>query len=247
MPTFPHSSRSLHPRSMYDHLYKLTRLLVSSKAFFSSSINSTLSIGRYWFIIVLVSCIGTEQLFGTVGVTSSAARSVPVRDGRHFYTSIQFVMSDCLKAGVSIVSRNTICFVSFGKAWANDSMNCLWSCALLGETLTESPAVVEDPAWLVGLAQEQAIQPIEPVAEVYWECSVDIFVSFNAVWRWDGESGGELAVIGDLESITCLWVFGRGVTSIDALYEVSFCFCSFLSPASPPLTVFSLSFLPSRL
>jgi len=41
--------------------------------------------------------------------------------------------------------------------------------------------------------------------------------------------------------------FGSGVRSIDALFEVSSLFRSFLSPASPPLMVITLSFLPSRL
>jgi len=53
-----------------------------------------------------------------------------------------------------------------------------------------------------------------------------------------------LAVIGDLRSIARLSVLEVGVRSIGALFEVSSLFRSFLSPASPPLMVISLAFLP---
>jgi hypothetical protein len=46
------------------------------------------------------------------------------------------------------------------------------------------------------------VWPLGPAAEVDGECSVDILCV--AVWRWDGELGGELAVIGDLKSIASL-------------------------------------------
>jgi len=63
---------------------------------------------------------------------------------------------------------------------------------------------VEDPAWHEDPAQEEAVLPLEPTAEVDRECSVDIWVLFVAVWRWDGGLGGELAVIGNLTSIASL-------------------------------------------
>ena len=67
-------------------------------------------------------------------------------------------------------------------------------------------------------------------------------------WRWNGGLGGELAVIGDLRSIASLGVFGSGVGSISALcFEVSSWFHFSISSASPHLTVFSGSFLPSHL
>jgi hypothetical protein len=58
--------------------------------------------------------------------------------------------------------------------------------------------VVDDPACLVGRAQQKAVQPQGPVPEVYREYSVDSFVKCIAVWGWDGGLGGELAVIGHL-------------------------------------------------
>jgi len=48
------------------------------------------------------------------------------------------------------------------------------------------------------------VRPVEPVAEVDRECSVDILLLFVAVWRWDGGLGAELEVIGDLRSIASL-------------------------------------------
>lgn len=56
----------------------------------------------------------------------------------------------------------------------------------MGEVLAEGPALVGDPAWLEGPALEDAVQPLQLVAEVDWEGSVDIFVLFVAVSRWDG-------------------------------------------------------------
>jgi hypothetical protein len=68
----------------------------------------------------------------------------------------------------------------------------------LGESLTEGPALVEDPAWHVAAALEEAEWPLEPVVDVDRKYSVDILVLFVAIWRWDGELGGELAIIGNL-------------------------------------------------
>jgi len=72
-------------------------------------------------------------------------------------------------------------------------------------------------------------------------------VLFISVSEWDGGLDRELAVIGDLMSIACFYIVGRGVRSIGTLFEVSSLFRSFLSTAPPPLTVFSLSFPPSHL
>jgi len=63
---------------------------------------------------------------------------------------------------------------------------------------------VDDPAWLEGPALEEAVQPVEPAAEVDRECSVDILVLFESVWRWGGGIGGDLVVIGNLRSIASL-------------------------------------------
>jgi hypothetical protein len=106
---------------------------------------------------------------------------------------------------------------------------------------------VEDPAWLESPALESVVWPQKPAAEIDRGCSFYILVLFVAVWRWDGGLSGEMAVIGDLRSIASLCVFGREVRSIGTHFEVSSLFRSFLSPASLPLMVFCLSFLPSRL
>jgi len=63
---------------------------------------------------------------------------------------------------------------------------------------------VEDPAWLNGPAQDEALRQMEPAAEVHRDCSGDISVLFEAVRRWGGGIGGDLAVIGDLRSIASL-------------------------------------------
>ena len=74
-------------------------------------------------------------------------------------------------------------------------------------------------------------------------CSVNIVIgTVVAVWRSDWCFEGKLAVIGDLRSSASLWVFGRGVGSIGAVFEVSSFFRSFF-PAFPLLTVFPLSIL----
>ena len=73
----------------------------------------------------------------------------------------------------------------------------------------EGPVQVEDPGCLEGPAPEEAVQQLEPVAEVDLECSIDILVLFVAVWRWDFGLGGESAVIGDLRSIASLLVFWK--------------------------------------
>ena len=79
-------------------------------------------------------------------------------------------------------------------------------------------------------------------------CSVHIlFGTTVVVSRSNGSVGGKLAVIADLRSVASLQVFGRGVGSIGALFEVSSLFCSSLSPDSPPLTVLPLSLLPYQL
>jgi len=144
-----------------------------------------------------------------------------------------------------MVLGSAISFISFMMVSAKNVMNGLWLCTWLGEVLTDSLALVEDPAWLEGPALETAVWLLEQAAEVDQDCSVGILVLFVAVWKCNGESGGELAVSGDLRSIARLSVFGRGVWSIGTLFEVSSVICSFLSPASPPHTVFSLIFLPS--
>ena len=63
---------------------------------------------------------------------------------------------------------------------------------------------MEDLTLLEHPALEEAVQPLEPAAEVDRECSVDILELFVVVWRWDGRLGRELAVIGDLRSNTSL-------------------------------------------
>jgi len=70
--------------------------------------------------------------------------------------------------------------------------------------LADSQVLVEDPAWIESPAVEEVVRPLERVAEVDRECSVDILVLFVVVCRWDGGLGGELAVIGDLRSISSL-------------------------------------------
>ena len=64
--------------------------------------------------------------------------------------------------------------------------------------------LLEDLAWRDGRALEGAVRPLEPLAEVDRECSVDIFVLFEVVWRWGGGIGVDLAVIGDPRSIASL-------------------------------------------
>jgi hypothetical protein len=70
--------------------------------------------------------------------------------------------------------------------------------------LADRPVLVEDLAGLVGPGLEEAVRPLEQAAEGNREYSVDILVLIEAVLRWDAELGGELAVIGDLRSITSL-------------------------------------------
>jgi len=81
----------------------------------------------------------------------------------------------------------------------------------LGEALVEGPALVEDPVWIEGAALQEALQLLQPAAQVDCGRSADILVLFVAVWRWDGGLGGELAVIGNVRSIASLGVFGRGL------------------------------------
>ena len=57
---------------------------------------------------------------------------------------------------------------------------------------------MEDPAWLERLALDERVQLLELTAEVDQQCSVDIYILYVAVGRWDGGLGGELPVIGDL-------------------------------------------------
>jgi len=54
----------------------------------------------------------------------------------------------------------------------------------------------------MGSGLEEVVRPLGPAAEVDRECSVDTLCV--VVWRWDGGSGGKLAVIGDPMSIASL-------------------------------------------
>jgi len=49
-------------------------------------------------------------------------------------------------------------------------------------------------------AVEEAVRPLGLAAEVDELYSVDIRLLFAAVWTWDSEFGGELAVLGDPRS-----------------------------------------------
>jgi len=147
-----------------------------------------------------------------------AAGSVPVQDERLSYPSMNLGTSTPPKTGAPMVPRCGICFILCAIARATDSINCPSTWTWLGEEFAEGLAPVEDLACLEGPALEEVVRPLEPAAEVDRQCSVDILVLFVAAWRWDGGLGGEFAVIGDLRSIASLWVFGRGVGSIGALF-----------------------------
>jgi hypothetical protein len=69
--------------------------------------------------------------------------------------------------------------------------NCLWLYTLLDKEFVGDMVLVE------GLAVEESVQLLEPLAEVDRKCLVDILLQCVVVWRLDGSLGGELAVIGD--------------------------------------------------
>jgi len=191
-------------------------------------------------MILIDTWLVSKQVYSNVVIAFSAAGCVLVQEERLLYVSMVLVKSSPPETGAPTVSRSGACFLSSAMVRAKDSMNFLWSYALMDEGLAVCTAQV------VGKASEEPVRPLELALEVDPESWVDILILFVAVWRWDGGSSGELAVIGDLRLISSLWVFERGVRSIGALFEVSSLFHSFLSPASPPLTVFSPTFTTSQ-
>jgi len=186
--------------------------------------------------MLIVGQIVCKQKYENVATTSVDAGSVPVQQVRLSYASMNLVTSAPAMTGAPRVPDSGFWFFSFTMASVKDWMNCLWQYVLLDKVLAGCTEVEEGPAL------HQPARPLELKAEVDWQCLVDIKVLFMAGWRWDGGLGGELALIGDQRSIASLGVFGRGVRWIGALFEVSSLFHSFLSPASLPLPVFSLSF-----
>jgi len=88
-------------------------------------------------------------------------------------------------------------------------MNCISLYTWFNEVFSDGQALANHP-----------VLPLPPVmADVDWAYCVDILMGIAvAVRRSDGGFGGELEVIGDLRSIASLWVIGKGVSSVSALF-----------------------------
>jgi hypothetical protein len=121
---------------------------------------------------------------------------------------MNLVMSAPVKSAAPRVHGCRICFCSFAKAKAKYYILSLSVWTRLGKALVEFPLLRQDRAWSE-----------EPAAEADRQCSVVLSVLFVAIWRCEGRLDGGLAVIGDVRSMVSLRVLGRGVESIEVLFE----------------------------
>jgi len=195
-----------------------------------------------------------EQWEGKVEMKSLATVSVPGWEHRPLYSLIHLVIFAPSKTGVLMVPSSGMWLCHLVMVRAKNSINChslcRWQHVALADGL-EVPVdlvMADDPVLFQGSVLVQLAEPLDTTTvEVDRVWSLDSLIcTATVVWWSDCGVGGEWKGIGDLRSISSLWDVGRGVVPIGALVEVS-SFChSCLSPASPPLAFFCLSFLPGH-